>query len=151
MHSIQRCADNATELRLGYEEISAGQLVIVIHGLPTTVDNGSAPAAVGSEQAWASGSNGNGRHGSLSSPLMDEARAINDAAAYAPALVTSLVLAAWRGREARASELAAATVEDAAVEDRRRATALADHARAILRSEERRVGKECRAGWWPER
>jgi DNA-binding CsgD family transcriptional regulator len=57
---------------------------------------------------------------------------MNEAAAYAPVLATSLVLAAWRGQETRALELIAATIEDAPTEDRRRATALADYASAVL-------------------
>jgi DNA-binding CsgD family transcriptional regulator len=135
MSSIQRRGDNATELRLDYRDISTGQLVIVIQGLPATVDDAPALLAVGSERASASGSNANGRHRAPSSPLIEEAKAMRAAAAYAadaPALVTSLVLAAWRGQEARASELAAATIEDAPEEDQGRATAIADHARAIL-------------------
>jgi DNA-binding CsgD family transcriptional regulator len=132
MSSIQRRHDNATELRLDYEEISAGQLVIVIQGLPTTVGDASAPPAGGRWTAPGPGSDRSTRHGSSSSPLTEEARAISDIAAYAPVLTGSLVLAAWRGQEARASELAAATIEDAPVQEQRRANALADHARAIL-------------------
>jgi DNA-binding NarL/FixJ family response regulator len=130
MSSIPR--ENATELRLDYNDISAGQLVIVIQGLPTAVGDSFTPSASGPRIASASGSNGNGRHGSPSSPLIDEAKAINDATAYTPVLVTSLVLAAWRGQEARALELIAAAIEDATPEDERRAAAVADYARAVL-------------------
>jgi DNA-binding CsgD family transcriptional regulator len=42
------------------------------------------------------------------------------------------VLAAWRGQEARASELIAATIEDATAENESRAIALAEYARAVL-------------------
>jgi DNA-binding CsgD family transcriptional regulator len=42
------------------------------------------------------------------------------------------VLSAWRGQEARAAELIAATVEDATAQDECRATALADYAWAVL-------------------
>lgn len=114
MSSIQTGRESPTELRLGYKDLVARQLIIVIHG------------------ASPRGSTDSRDHGSPSSPLLAEAGAINEAAAYAPVLVTSLVLAAWRGRESRALELIAATIEDAAAEDRRRATALADYARAVL-------------------
>jgi hypothetical protein len=130
MSSIPK--ENATELRLDYKDISAGELVIVIHGFPTAVGDSFTPSVGGPWIASASESNGNGRHGSPSSPLIEEAEAINDATAYTPVLVTSLVLAAWRGQEARALELIAATLEDAAAEDERRATALAEYARAVL-------------------
>jgi DNA-binding CsgD family transcriptional regulator len=132
MSSIHRRPDNTTEFHLDYNDISAGQLVIVIQGLPNDVGDSFAPSAVGPETRSASGSNGSDRHGTPSSPLLEEAQAINEAAAYAPVLVTSLVLAAWRGQETRASELIAATIEDAPLEDQCRATALADYARAIL-------------------
>jgi DNA-binding CsgD family transcriptional regulator len=124
--------ENATELRLDYKDISAGQLVIIIHGVPSAVGESFAPSADGPRMASVSGANGNGRHGPSSSPLTEEAKALNDATAYTPVLVTSLVLAAWRGQEGRALELIAATVEDAAPEDERRATAVADYARAVL-------------------
>jgi DNA-binding CsgD family transcriptional regulator len=132
MSSIQRRGDEATELRLDYEEISAGRLVIVIQGVPTTAGDAFARSAGGPKRASASGSNGNTRHDSPSSPLIEEARTISDVVAYAPLLTCSLVRAAWRGQEARASELAAATIEDAAMEDESRATAIADYARAVL-------------------
>lgn len=132
MSTIQRRRDDATELRLDYEEISAGQLVIVIQGVPTTAGEAFARSTDGPERASACGSNGNTRHESPSSPLIEEARTISDVAAYAPALTSSLVCAAWRGQEARVSELAAATIEDAAMEDESRATAIADYARAVL-------------------
>ncbi len=130
MNSIPR--QDATELRLDYKDISARQLVFVIRGFPTAVGDSFTPSADGPRIASASGSNGNGRHGSPSSPLIEEAKAINDATAYTPVLVTSLVLAAWRGQEARALELIAAAIEDATPEDERRATAVADYARAVL-------------------
>jgi DNA-binding CsgD family transcriptional regulator len=130
MSTIAR--ENAAELRLDYRDIAAGQLVIVIQGFPTALDDSLTPVVGGPRFAPASGSNGNGRHGSPSSPLIEEARAINDATAYTPILVTSLVLAAWRGQEARALELIAATIEDATPEDERRAIAVADYARAVL-------------------
>jgi DNA-binding CsgD family transcriptional regulator len=124
--------ENATELRFDYKDISAGKLVIVIDGFPTSAGASFTPSAGGPRIASASKSNDDGRHGSPSSPLIAEATAINEAAAYAPVLVTSLVLAAWRGQESRALELVAATIEDAPAEDQRRAAALADYARAVL-------------------
>jgi DNA-binding CsgD family transcriptional regulator len=130
--SIQRVADNATELRLDYEEVSTGRLVIVIQGLPTTVGESFGASAVDAERTSTFEPDGTARDATMTSPLIEEARAINDVAAYAPALVHSLVLAAWRGQETRASELIAATIEDAPVADEPRATALAEHARAVL-------------------
>jgi tetratricopeptide (TPR) repeat protein len=129
MSSIQMREDNATELRLDYKDISDGQLVIVIRGLPAAVGDSLAPVV---ELRAPPASNGNGRHGAPLSPLLEEANAIHDATTYAPVFVTSLVLAAWRGQEARASELIAAMIEDATAEDERRATALGEYARAIL-------------------
>jgi DNA-binding CsgD family transcriptional regulator len=43
-----------------------------------------------------------------------------------------LVVAAWRGKEARASELIAATIANATAENELRAAALAEYARAVL-------------------
>src|SRR5262249_40678918 len=123
--------ENPTELRLDYKDISAGQLVIVIHGLPTALGDLRTPAAGGPRIASAAGPNGNSRHSSPS-PLIEEAEAIHDARAYASVLVTSLVLAAWRGQETRALELIAAAIEAAAAEDEHRATAHAEYARAVL-------------------
>ena len=132
MSSTQRRREDTTELRLDYKGVAAGQLIIVIPGRSTTANDVSAPSAVRSGGTSGFGSNGNGLHGTQASPLIEEAWAIRDAAAYAPALARSLVLAAWRGQEARASELIAVTVEDAPLGDRRLAAALADHTRAIL-------------------
>jgi DNA-binding CsgD family transcriptional regulator len=128
--SIQRRADNATELRLDYEEISAGRLVIVIQGLPATVDEVVSLTPGG--QPSTSAKNDSTRQRPHSSPLIEEADAICNATAYAPVLGTSLVLAAWRGQETRASELIAATIEDAGEENEHQAIALAEYARALL-------------------
>jgi DNA-binding CsgD family transcriptional regulator len=125
-------SEKATELRLDYSDISSGQLVIVIEGLPDSLGHSVADSTRRLRMTSASGSNGTGRNGSHASPLMEEAQAINDATAYTPVLVTSLLLAAWRGQESRALELIAAAIEDAAPEDERPATALADYARAVL-------------------
>jgi DNA-binding CsgD family transcriptional regulator len=123
---------NATELRLDYSDISVGRLVIVIHGLPTAVGDSFIPTVATPRIASKAGSYGKAHDGSSSSPLIEAAEAIYDATAYAPVLGTSLVLAAWRGQEARASELIAATIEDATAENEHRAIALAEYARAVL-------------------
>jgi DNA-binding CsgD family transcriptional regulator len=107
--SIQTCRESPTELRLGYRDFAARQLIMVIRG-----------------------STDSGTHASPSSPLVAEASAINAEAGYAPVLITSLVLAAWRGRESRALELIATTIEDAPTGDQRRAIAFGDYARAVL-------------------
>jgi DNA-binding CsgD family transcriptional regulator len=123
--------ENATALRLDYKDIADGQLVLVIDGFPTAVGDASTPSVGRPRIASASQSNGDGCQRSRSS-LIDEANAIRDATVYAPVLVTSLVLAAWRGQESRALELIAATIEDATPEVQRQATAVAEYARAIL-------------------
>jgi len=64
--------------------------------------------------------------------LIDEADAVTRVTGHTPALATSLVLAAWRGRETRTLELAGACVEDTPADARGRAIALAAYARAIL-------------------
>jgi DNA-binding CsgD family transcriptional regulator len=106
MSSIQTGRESPTEVRLDCKGPVARQLIIVIRGVPTADRDAS--------------------------PLVAEATAINEEATYAPVLVTSVVLVAWRGQESRALELIAATIDDAPAEDRRRATALADYARAVL-------------------
>lgn len=125
-------SDNPTELHLDYSDISSGQLVIVIDGLPSGLGHAFAASTATPRMTSASGPNGNGRHGARTSPLVEEARAINAATAYTPVLATSLLLAAWRGQEPRALELIAAAIEDAAPEDERRAAAVADYASAVL-------------------
>src|SRR5262245_9129245 len=93
---------SATELRVDYKDISSGRLVIVIHGLPATAGDSFARSAGRLRLAPAPAPERDACNCSSSSPLIEEAEAINDAIAYAPVLVTSLVLAAWRGQEARA-------------------------------------------------
>jgi DNA-binding CsgD family transcriptional regulator len=124
-------ANEATELRLDYKDLVAGQLVIVIHGLPTDHD-AYATGAGELPKPSANGLNHSGGNGSPSSPLIEEVEAINDATGYAPALFTPLLLAAWRGQEALALELISATIEQAAADDMKRATALTDYAKAVL-------------------
>lgn len=78
------------------------------------------------------GSNGNGRQGPPASVLLEEADAINAATGPTPLMSTSLVLAAWRGQEARTLELIGASIQDAPPESESRAIALAEYARAVL-------------------
>jgi DNA-binding CsgD family transcriptional regulator len=132
MCSIQTGRESPTELRLDYKDVVARQLIIVIHDRPTADHDASTPGAGELATAPANGSTYSRNHGTRSSPLIEEAEAIYDATAYAPVLGRSLVLAAWRGQEARASELIAATIEDAPAEEEDRATALTEYARAVL-------------------
>ena len=64
--------------------------------------------------------------------LVEEADAITEATSNAPLTYTSLVLAAWRGQEARALELIKASHEDATRRGEGRAIALAEYATAVL-------------------
>jgi DNA-binding CsgD family transcriptional regulator len=132
MRGIDTGGESATELRLDYRDLVSGQLVIVIHGLPTA--NHSGPGAGGAPLASPAGQEYGRSHGSPSSPLIDEVEAITEATWHAPALVTPLLFAAWRGREALALELIATTIEEAPPEDAARATALTDYAKAVLRN-----------------
>jgi DNA-binding CsgD family transcriptional regulator len=124
--SIQGVPEHPTELRLDYKDLVGGQLVIVIHGVPTT-DRGDEPRT-----ASASGSQYDHGRRSSSSPLIAEVEALGEATGYTPALSAPLLLAAWRGREILALELIAATIEQAPAEDLGRATALTDYAKAVL-------------------
>jgi DNA-binding CsgD family transcriptional regulator len=132
MSSIQPVYENPTELRLDYKDLAAGQLVIVIHGLPTADHDALMPRTGGPRTASPSGSNHQRGHRSPSSPLVEEAQAIGESTGYAPPLLTPLLLAAWKGREALALELFAATIDAASVEDVERATALTEYAKAVL-------------------
>jgi DNA-binding CsgD family transcriptional regulator len=71
-------------------------------------------------------------HGSPSSPLSEEADAINEATGYAPALFAPLLRAAWRGQDTLALGLIAAMIEEATAGDARRVTVLAEYAKAVL-------------------
>ena len=64
--------------------------------------------------------------------LVEEAAAITEATGNAPLWYTSLVLAAWRGREDRALELIELGVEDATSRGEGRAITLAHYATAVL-------------------
>jgi len=64
--------------------------------------------------------------------LIEEADAITEATGSAPLGYTSLVLAAWRGKEAQALELIEASREDATERGEGRAITLAEYATAVL-------------------
>ena len=64
--------------------------------------------------------------------LVEQADAITEATGNAPLSYTSLVLAAWRGREDRALELIELAVEDATTRGEGRAITLAHYATAVL-------------------
>ena len=66
------------------------------------------------------------------SGLIEEASALTKATGNAPLGYTSIVLAAWRGHEARASELIEAGVHDATARGEGRGIALAEYATAVL-------------------
>ena len=132
MSAIQARRANPTELRLEYNDLAAGPLVIVIHGLPTADLEPVTLGVGGLQTASAPASNRDRGLGSPSSPLIEEAWAIGEATGYAPALMTPLLLSAWRGREALALELIEAMIEEAPAEDLGRVTALADYATAVL-------------------
>jgi DNA-binding CsgD family transcriptional regulator/tetratricopeptide (TPR) repeat protein len=64
--------------------------------------------------------------------LIDEADAITEATGNAPLMYTSLVLAAWRGRQREALELIEGSLDDAARRGEGRAITLAEYAAAVL-------------------
>jgi DNA-binding CsgD family transcriptional regulator len=64
--------------------------------------------------------------------LVEEADAITQATGTAPLGYTSLVLAAWRGREAEALDLINASIRDAATRGEGRAITLAEYTAAVL-------------------
>jgi DNA-binding CsgD family transcriptional regulator len=66
------------------------------------------------------------------SELIHEADVITDSTGNTPFMYTSLVLAAWRGDEAHASELINASVTDATLRGEGRAISLANYAAAVL-------------------
>ena len=79
------------------------------------------------------GSRGYGRQRSPAPALTDEAYAINEVTgAKSPLILTSVVLAAWRGQETRALELIGASIQDADPSGEGRALALAEYAKAVL-------------------
>jgi DNA-binding CsgD family transcriptional regulator len=72
------------------------------------------------------------RHGPPPAALIEEADAINEATGTTPLMYTSVVLAAWRGHEARALELIEASIEDATASGEDTAVYRAEYARALL-------------------
>jgi DNA-binding CsgD family transcriptional regulator len=124
--------ENPTALRLDYRDLDAGQLIIVIHGLPTADHDAYTPGAGDPRTASPNRSKYSRSHGSPSAPLIEEADAINEATGYAPALFTPLLRAAWRGREALALELIAAMIEESTAENAGRMTVLTEYAKAVL-------------------
>jgi len=132
MSSIQTGRRSPTGLRLDYKDLVARQLIIVIHSHPTADHDAYTPGAGELPTASPTGSTYSRSHGSPSSPLIEEAEAINDATGYAPALFGRLLLAAWRGQEALALELIAAMIEEETAEDAGRATVLTEYAKAVL-------------------
>ena len=142
-------------IHVDYADRGIGDLVIVIHGYPAdgkppavTIEgeglvtshaqelgdsstegngNGYRPSDGDFEAPRVgSGSNGNGRRPPALA-LLAEADAI-----HAPVTYTSLVLAAWRGQEARALEMVEACIEDATADGEGEAIAVAEYARAVL-------------------
>ena len=105
MNSIRTSHEDRTELRLDYRDLVAGQLLIVIDGLPPAGRGG------GLRRAAPSGPIGGRSRRTPSAPLIAEAEAIDEATGYGPALLTPLLRAAWRGQEALVLELGAATIE----------------------------------------
>ena len=65
-------------------------------------------------------------------PLPEVTNAVNVSLGGMPLIHTSLVLAAWRGQEARVAELSAAGIEDASAAAKGRALFLAQYTRALL-------------------
>jgi DNA-binding CsgD family transcriptional regulator len=72
------------------------------------------------------------RQGPPPSVLIEESEAINEATGPTPSMYTSVVLAAWRGHEARALELIEASIEDATASGESTAISRAEYARALL-------------------
>ncbi|GIJ54391.1 helix-turn-helix transcriptional regulator [Virgisporangium aurantiacum] len=64
--------------------------------------------------------------------LLDEDRLIAETIGTAPVGYTDMALAAWRGREAEATELIQSTVRDATAHGQGRLITFADHAAAVL-------------------
>lgn len=132
MSSVQTGHETPTELRLDYNELVDGRLVIVIHGLPTANHDSYGPVAGLSPSRPSTGPTYGRRTGHPSSPLIEEAAAIGESTGYTPALFAPLLLAAWRGREALVLDLVAAMIEAATAEDIGRASVLSDYAKAVL-------------------
>jgi DNA-binding CsgD family transcriptional regulator len=79
--------------------------------------------------------------------LIDEDRLIAEATGNRPIAYTEMVLAAWRGDEARASELIEATLRDSAARGLGRFVVLASYARAVLSNSLGRHDAAREAAW----
>jgi DNA-binding CsgD family transcriptional regulator len=73
-----------------------------------------------------------GRRRPPPSALIEEANGISEATGDSPLISTSLVLAAWRGQEARVLVLNEASIQDATAEGEAGAICLAEYAGALL-------------------
>jgi DNA-binding CsgD family transcriptional regulator len=122
----------ANELCLDYKDLVAGQVVIVIQGIPTAGHNSYTPGALELAKPGPVGPENTRNNGGPSSPLFEEVEAISAATRYTPVLFTPLLLAAWRGHETLAAELIAAMSEEARAEDAGRTTARTEYAKALL-------------------
>jgi DNA-binding CsgD family transcriptional regulator len=69
---------------------------------------------------------------SAASALIEEAQAIGEATGNTPLTYASMMLAAWRGKEARTLQLSGAGLRDATARGEGRVIALAEYARAVL-------------------
>jgi DNA-binding CsgD family transcriptional regulator len=115
-----------------YKDLVAGQLVIVIDGLPTADSDAVAPSKAGPRAPVATGSSHSRGRVSPSSALIDEAEAISRAAGHTPVLFTPVLRTAWRGREDLALELIAAMIDEATAEEAGQVSALTEYAKAVL-------------------
>jgi DNA-binding CsgD family transcriptional regulator len=123
---------SSNELRLDYHDLVAGQLVIVIQGLPTPKHEASGASAGDLSEAPPADQTRGRSNGAHKCPLFEEVESINEATGSAPALFTPLLLASWRGKETLVLELTAALIEEATAEDAGRAAALTEYAKAVL-------------------
>jgi len=123
---------SANELRLDYKDLVAGQLVIVIEGLPTVNRGAYQPSAERQPKSSPVGQRRRRSHRSPTSPLFEEVEAVSEATGYTPALFSPLLLAGWRGKEALTLELSAALIEEETGEDAVRAVAFTEYSKAVL-------------------
>jgi DNA-binding CsgD family transcriptional regulator len=127
-------ANEARELRIDYNDIVAGKLVIVIQGLPV-----NAPAketsVVEPPQLPRPVPHAHGGSAELA-PLAAEAdaigKAIGETTGYVPALLAPLLMASWRGQEVLALELIDATLDPIATAGAAPSIALTEYAKAVL-------------------
>lgn len=128
--------ENGTSIQVYQPDHGRGPAVIVIHGYgpdrpaPDTVGPRSSPLF--EFPGAATEAPGVDRRDPPAAALLAETVAINAAAGSTPRTYTSLMLAAWRGQEARTVELIEASIQDAAADGSDRVISLADYARAVL-------------------